>query len=80
MPGMNGEAVAREIRRTHPNLPIIMLSGRLDIPERTSSAADAFVAKGQPPAVLLEYVATLACERTREVPLQLKQLRSSGKI
>jgi CheY-like chemotaxis protein len=53
MPQMNGKAVAREIRRTHPRLPIIMLSGQIDVPKRTSSAVDAFVTKGQPPAVLL---------------------------
>jgi len=28
MPDMNGGAVAREIRRTHPHVPIVMLSGR----------------------------------------------------
>jgi len=53
MPQMNGKAVAREIRRTHPRLPIIMLSGQIDVPKSASSAVDAFVAKGQPPAVLL---------------------------
>ena len=53
MPEMDGEAVAREIRRTHPGLPIIMLSGQIGVSKRASSAVDAFVAKGQPPAVLL---------------------------
>jgi CheY-like chemotaxis protein len=53
MPQMNGEAVAREIRRTHPRLPIIMLSGQADVPKDASSAVDAFLTKGQPPAVLL---------------------------
>jgi len=53
MPQMNGKAVAREIRRTRPRLPIIMLSGQIDVPKSASSAVDAFVAKGQPPAVLL---------------------------
>jgi CheY-like chemotaxis protein len=53
MPQMNGEAVARKIRRRHPRLPIILLSGQIDTPERASSAVDAFVSKGQPPAVLL---------------------------
>ena len=70
MPEMNGDAVAREIRRTHPNVPIVMLSGQLDIPKRAASAVDAFVTKGQPPAVLLEHLTTLACERTREAPSQ----------
>jgi len=53
MPQMNGKAVAREIRRTHPRLPIIMLAGQIGVPKSASSAVDAFVAKGQPPAVLL---------------------------
>ena len=70
MPEMNGEAVAREIRRTHPHVPILMLSGQLDIPKRASSAVDAFVAKGQPPAVLLGHLSALACGRAREVPSQ----------
>ena len=47
---MNGKAVAREIRRTHPRLLIIMLSGQIDVPNRASSAVDAFVTKGQTPA------------------------------
>lgn len=67
MPEMNGEAVAREIRRTHPHVPILMLSGQLDIPRRASSAVDAFVAKGQPPAVLLGHLSALACGRARGV-------------
>jgi len=66
MPEMNGEAVAREIRRTHPHVPILMLSGQPDIPKRASSAVDAFVAKGQPPAVLLGQLTVLACGRARE--------------
>ncbi len=70
MPEMNGEAVAREIRRTHPHVPILMLSGQLDIPKRASSAVDAFVAKGQPPAVLLEHLTALACGRAQGAPPQ----------
>ena len=53
MPDMNGDAVAREIRRTHPHVPILMLSGQVDIPKRATSTVDAFLAKGQSPAVLL---------------------------
>jgi DNA-binding NarL/FixJ family response regulator len=70
MPEMNGEAVAREIRRTHPQVPIVMLSGQLDIPKRAALAVDAFVAKGQPPAVLLGQLTALACGRDRELPSQ----------
>jgi CheY-like chemotaxis protein len=66
MPEMNGDAVAREIRRMQPHVPIVMLSGRLDIPERAASAVDAFVAKGQPPAVLLAQLMALTGGQTRE--------------
>ena len=68
MPEMNGEAVAREIRRTHPHVPILMLSGHIDVPKRASSAVDAFVAKGQPPAVLLGQLTALACDRLGRHP------------
>lgn len=60
MPKMNGEAVAREIRRRHPRLPIIMLSGQIDVPASISSAVDAFVSKAQPPEVLLEHLTALS--------------------
>jgi response regulator RpfG family c-di-GMP phosphodiesterase len=65
MPEMNGEAVAREIRRTHPHVPIVMLSAHLDIPKRAASAVDAFVAKGQAPAVLLGHLTALEDGRSR---------------
>lgn len=68
MPDLNGGAVAREIRRTHPYVPILMLSGQIDVPKRATSAVDALVAKGQPLAVLLGHLAALACGRVREAP------------
>jgi CheY-like chemotaxis protein len=67
MPEMDGEAVAREIRRTHPHVPILMLSGQIEVAKRASSAVDAFVAKGQPPAVLLGHLTALA-EGTTTAP------------
>lgn len=60
MPEMDGEAVARQIRRTHPHVPIVMLSGQIDVPKRASSAVDALFAKGQPPAVLLGHLTAFA--------------------
>ena len=70
MPEMNGEAVAREIRRSHPRVPILMLSGQIDVPKRAVLAVDAFVAKGQPPTVMLGQLTALASGRTREAPPQ----------
>jgi CheY-like chemotaxis protein len=34
MPKMDGEAVAREIRRMHPHIPVIMLSGQINLPHK----------------------------------------------
>ena len=42
------------------HIPILMLSGQIDVPKRAASAVDAFVAKGQPPAVLLGRLTALA--------------------
>jgi CheY-like chemotaxis protein len=60
MPEMDGGAVAHEIRRVCPEVPIIMLSGYLDVPDSVLSAVDAFVSKGQPPEVLLGYLSMLS--------------------
>jgi CheY-like chemotaxis protein len=55
MPDMSGEEVALKLRRLNPKIPIILLSGYPDdIPRLLIEALDAFVAKGQPPNVLLE--------------------------
>ena len=49
MEGMDGEAVATQIRRKHPNLPIVLLSGSpSEIPERLLRMVDAFLVRGQP--------------------------------
>ncbi len=64
----NGDEIAREIKRTHPRVPIVMLSGQIDIPNSVSPIADAFVAKQQSPEVLLTYLAVLSeegCGRRR---------------
>lgn len=55
MPDMGGEEVALKLRRLNHKVPIILLSGYPDdIPRPLIEALDAFVAKGQPPNVLLE--------------------------
>jgi CheY-like chemotaxis protein len=55
MPEMDGAEVAREIRRTRPDLPIIMLSGYPhEIPADVRSLVNAAVMKGESPTALLE--------------------------
>src|SRR5258708_39307292 len=46
MPEMNGELVADEMKRTNPEIPILMLSGWASLPESALRLVDEFVAKG----------------------------------
>jgi DNA-binding NtrC family response regulator len=45
MPEMNGEAVATSIKRSQPDLPVIMFSGSSLIPSRVKNVVDAFCDK-----------------------------------
>ena len=55
MPGINGEQVARRIKASRPDLPIILVSGLL-MDTETLSCVDGFFAKGESPALLLEKI------------------------
>ena len=46
MPEMNGELVAAEMKRTNPEIPILMLSGWESLPESALRLVDEFVNKG----------------------------------
>lgn len=59
MPGMDGVQVAREIKRKHSQIPIVMLSALQNQPDGAAEVTDAFVVKGQAPAVLLDTIASL---------------------
>jgi CheY-like chemotaxis protein len=55
MPEMDGEAVAREVRKRWAALPIVMLSGYVaEIPPDVHLLVNRFVSKGSPPGELLE--------------------------
>jgi CheY-like chemotaxis protein len=59
MPEMDGGAVAQQMKREKPRIPILMLSAYLTLPEHALDAVDAFVTKGQSPEVLLAKIAEL---------------------
>jgi CheY-like chemotaxis protein len=66
MPGMDGEALAREIRLINPATPIIMYSGVLEkVPEQVLALVDEFVSKREPISNLLYYVKQLASSYRR---------------
>jgi len=39
MPGLSGERVLEQLQRTHPNLPVVILSGFVEDPSRVAAAA-----------------------------------------
>jgi CheY-like chemotaxis protein len=56
MPEMNGDEVARRIRITHPEMPIIMLSAFIDLSKEQLKDVDAYITKGESPDVLLRTI------------------------
>lgn len=59
MPGMNGDVVAQKIKDLRPDLPIIMLSAYIDLPDEALAAVDRSLTKGEPTIVLLEAIQEL---------------------
>jgi CheY-like chemotaxis protein len=55
MPGMNGGTVAQEIKQSHPNIPVILMSGG-HVPDEALTWVDSFVTKGQGPESLLSTI------------------------
>lgn len=60
MPEMNGDQLAREIRRLRPETPVVMFSGA-EIPEETRQLVDAVVPKANAHRELLPTISRL-CE------------------
>lgn len=56
MPGMDGGQVAEQMRAMRPEVPIIMLSACLTVPEPVRERVDAFVEKGAGTEALLNTV------------------------
>jgi CheY-like chemotaxis protein len=54
MPGMDGEETARRIREVRIDIPIILSSGCLMVPERVLEVVTAEVRKGARPEVLIQ--------------------------
>ena len=59
MPEMDGQEVAIEMRKLRPQVPIIMLSGAVDVPKRVFESVDAFIAKDRLASQLLPAMAKL---------------------
>jgi CheY-like chemotaxis protein len=78
MPDMDGGEVALEIRRTRPDLPIIMLSGfPQEIPPPVRAFVDVLVQKGRNLSLLLAALETLPPNSVlkRRPPTASKQIK-----
>lgn len=62
MPGMHGGEVALKMRQVKPNVPILMLSAYIGLPEEVTSLVDLSMTKGEGPPVLLEKLNSLLAQ------------------
>jgi CheY-like chemotaxis protein len=59
MPGMHGGEVARQMRLAKPEVPILLLSAYVGLPEEISSLVDVYMTKGEGAPALLETLGNL---------------------
>ncbi len=64
MPEMNGGQVAAEMKRRNPNVPILMLSAYVDLPDEALKHVDARALKGESPTSLLGQLKNLLAGST----------------
>jgi two-component system, OmpR family, response regulator CpxR len=64
MPGMNGDALAAEMKQSKSAVPIMMLSA-YGVPESQLRSVDTYVSKSEPPEVFLSQVENLLHGRTQ---------------
>jgi CheY-like chemotaxis protein len=68
MPRMDGGAVAEEIKRRKPSLPVVMLTAYDFIGESLSNTVDLFVVKGEDPDTLAQKMRSLIELRSHSHP------------
>ena len=66
MPGMDGGEVAVAMRRQRPDVPILLLSAYVNLPEEVVQMVDFTVLKGEGPNELLMKVRRMLSKRQRE--------------
>ena len=59
MPGMHGGDVARKMRQTKPQVPILLLSAYVGLPDEVSSLVDVYMTKGEGAPALLDELGNL---------------------
>lgn len=59
MPGMHGGEVAKKMRQTKPEVPILLLSAYVGLPDEVSSLVDVYMTKGEGAPALLDKLGKL---------------------
>jgi CheY-like chemotaxis protein len=59
MPGMHGGQVAEKMRQIKPEVPILLLSAYIELPEEVSSLVDVYMTKGEGAPALLDKLSNL---------------------
>jgi CheY-like chemotaxis protein len=65
MPAMNGGQVAAEMRRRRPEIPILLLSAHIELPEEVVRLVDLTALKGDGPESLLAKIREVLTRRSR---------------
>src|SRR5689334_12121284 len=63
MPGMDGGSVATEMKRLHPDVPILMLSAHMFLPDAALENVDAYMTKTEGPVAMLNTLRSLLNEK-----------------
>jgi CheY-like chemotaxis protein len=66
MPGMDGDVVAERMKQLKPSVPILLLSAYVDLPHEVLALVDRYLTKGEGPLPMLQAVAELLRERSRQ--------------
>ena len=67
--GKTGGEIAREMKELRPEVPILVISAAMERPDGLEFA-DGFLAKAEPPDILLDTIAHLLARRVSKLPLQ----------
>ncbi|HEX3739079.1 MAG TPA: response regulator [Terriglobales bacterium] len=65
MPGMNGGQVAEQMRQRSPDIPIVLLSAYVTLPEEHVALVDAYITKGESTDFLLTTIRQLIDKSNR---------------
>jgi CheY-like chemotaxis protein len=73
MPEMDGGAVASEMKRRQPDVPVIIVSASLDCVDLVRDNVDSFICKGNGPELLLAEIRKFLSKKVPDAQAQLSE-------